>query len=570
MNKAYFELRAALPGQQIKFKTSDLEAIWFISGKQARRRLAKLQEQKLLSYHPGRGRGHLSVIDFTRNFQDEVTVTIQRALQLQDSGALLFIMQLDLPTSWLYPFHKAFEENFGFQPASGTTQILRQISSRPVTSLDPLSVSIYREAMLVKQIGDTLVNLEDGELVGNLAHHWQSNSDATTWTFYLRKGVKFHNDKQFTAHDVELTMQRVIHEYGSSFWQLENLQHIEVVDDYTIRFTFSQSEYLFARFLVDEKYTIVDYDIPFDPGHWVGTGPFMLKSNTPKVFSMVANENYFGFRALVDVVEYHVADLPKIADKIYNPNDFSDVEYQTIIKENKGAEFIIANMHRNTIIQDIHVREALYELIDATKLNGLHGRPASHYFAEDSVVAMKSVERAKEALKRSNYAGESLTVAVLALFIDAVTFGDAIKKAAKSIGININLIYYSFESEYYTDYLEKNADLVMLADIPVNDDALAYLEFVENPSLLVQRMLVSEQKKVLEKMLVEYKSLPTQMERRDVYLEIDNWLITNYYLIYTIHATVEAFVHPMLANVAKIYDYKNAWQVPIEELIREK
>ena len=41
----------------------------------------------------------------------------------------------------------------------------------------------------------------DGSLRGELAESWEASADAKTWTFNLRKGVTFHNGKEFDADD---------------------------------------------------------------------------------------------------------------------------------------------------------------------------------------------------------------------------------------------------------------------------------------------------------------------------------------------------------------------------------
>ena len=43
---------------------------------------------------------------------------------------------------------------------------------------------------------------------GGLAIRWENSPDYRRWTFYLRKGVKFHNGDDVTAEDVKFSLQR--------------------------------------------------------------------------------------------------------------------------------------------------------------------------------------------------------------------------------------------------------------------------------------------------------------------------------------------------------------------------
>jgi peptide/nickel transport system substrate-binding protein len=47
-----------------------------------------------------------------------------------------------------------------------------------------------------------------------LAENWQMSSDAKTWTFSLRRGVKFHNGDEVTAEDVKFSIERVLGPLG--------------------------------------------------------------------------------------------------------------------------------------------------------------------------------------------------------------------------------------------------------------------------------------------------------------------------------------------------------------------
>ena len=44
-----------------------------------------------------------------------------------------------------------------------------------------------------------------------LAESWERSDDGLTWTFHLRKDVRWHDGRPFTAHDVDFTFNRIIY-----------------------------------------------------------------------------------------------------------------------------------------------------------------------------------------------------------------------------------------------------------------------------------------------------------------------------------------------------------------------
>ena len=67
-----------------------------------------------------------------------------------------------------------------------------------------------------------------------LATSWETSADGLTWTFHLRKGVRFHDGEPFNAAAVKYSIDRTIKmKKGSSYiWPKET--KISVVDDYTV------------------------------------------------------------------------------------------------------------------------------------------------------------------------------------------------------------------------------------------------------------------------------------------------------------------------------------------------
>src|ERR671925_1812755 len=75
----------------------------------------------------------------------------------------------------------------------------------------------------------------------DLAERWESPDD-TTYIFYLRQGVKWHNKppvngRELVAEDVKLTFDRFLAEKGNPLrYMLEPVDRVEVVDRYTVQF----------------------------------------------------------------------------------------------------------------------------------------------------------------------------------------------------------------------------------------------------------------------------------------------------------------------------------------------
>lgn len=103
-----------------------------------------------------------------------------------------------------------------------------------VTSLDPHQGKETPAVEVTDQIFDTLtvVDAATGELQPQIAESWTQNSE-TSYTFNIRKGVKFHDGSEVKAEDVKFSLERAINSAAVSYI-VDFIDKVEVVDDYTV------------------------------------------------------------------------------------------------------------------------------------------------------------------------------------------------------------------------------------------------------------------------------------------------------------------------------------------------
>ncbi|MBI2908806.1 MAG: ABC transporter substrate-binding protein [Chloroflexi bacterium] len=157
-------------------------------------------------------------------------------------------------------------------------------------------------------------------VVGGLAESWQSSSDGLTWTFLLRKGVKFHDGSPMTSEDVKFTLDRmrepprgVASARASS---LAAVKDVDVVDQSTVRVTLKYPQAAFLGVLTAAEPSIYSASAAKagrDPRRDViGTGPFKLKRYNPGVsVELEKNKDYYvaGRPYLDGITFYLIRDI---------------------------------------------------------------------------------------------------------------------------------------------------------------------------------------------------------------------------------------------------------------------
>lgn len=134
-----------------------------------------------------------------------------------------------------------------------------------VATLDPAIGYDWQNWSMIKSLFDGLMDYVPGttDLRPGLAESYEISDDGMTFTFHLRKGVKFHNGREMTAEDVKYSLDRVTDPATQSpgagfFASIEGfdaamggagagLSGVAVLDPSTVRITLSRPDATFLH-----------------------------------------------------------------------------------------------------------------------------------------------------------------------------------------------------------------------------------------------------------------------------------------------------------------------------------
>ncbi|GAI32298.1 unnamed protein product, partial [marine sediment metagenome] len=124
----------------------------------------------------------------------------------------------------------------------------------PIT-LDPAMAREVRSARYIREIFSGLVTLDqDLQVVPDIAESWEVSPDGTTYTFYLRKGVRFHDGEEVRAGEFKYSLERACDPETKSptaetylgdivgvkemlDGKAEEISGVKVINDYTLQIT---------------------------------------------------------------------------------------------------------------------------------------------------------------------------------------------------------------------------------------------------------------------------------------------------------------------------------------------
>ncbi len=222
-------------------------------------------------------------------------------------------------------------------PAAGArARRLKAIIVPQPTSLLPHETISYVDGQLSDAIFNNLVYADHkGSLAPELAESWDVSADHRVYTFHLRRNVRFHDGRPFTAADVLFTLENLIEKTQARFVETRfieghedflarrspHVRGILIRDDHTVQVRLNAEFKFFLPFLAAEYTAILPAALAGKSEeefrwHPVGTGPFRLAARGNRaigdhqylVFSLEKFKGYFAPTGNTEAIDFYASN----------------------------------------------------------------------------------------------------------------------------------------------------------------------------------------------------------------------------------------------------------------------
>ena len=335
----YLELRAFFHRHPLRTRfpvtVEKLADIWHCTPRYVKQLVRKLNELGWIEWQAGRGRGHTSAIAFLLDADDILLAEVKGKVEQGDVKGGVELMERFGANEVKGRFMKWLSDGMGFSTKKVSDRLqdtLRFPVYRSIYTLDPGMVYYAFDSHLVGQLFNTLVEYDRTAraVVPCIAHFWESNQQATEWTFHLKKGVTFHHGRELRSQDVVFSLDRLRRnpDRFRSSWMYRDIELVEAVDQKTVRIVLREPNHLFLQFLADIHASIlpeemVRKDETAFAKNPVGTGPFQLVRHDAGVCVLEAFPLHFRGRPQLDRVE--VLMLPDMEPGSLREPDWNSV-----------------------------------------------------------------------------------------------------------------------------------------------------------------------------------------------------------------------------------------------------
>jgi peptide/nickel transport system substrate-binding protein len=343
---------------------------------------------------------------------------------------------------------------------------------------------------------ETLTKINsDGTVSPLLAESWEVSPDLRTYTFRLRKGVKFHNGEAFNAQTAKFSFQRAGAEKSTNKDKrtFATMDTVQAVDEHTLVVVNQEldPDFLFlmgqaTAIMVEPKSADTNATKP------VGTGPFELE-NWVKGSSVTLKKSAgyrnaaaikmrrASFRFISDPAAQVASLLAGDVDSFARvtprsvPQLKANPKFQVLVSGSRAKTILAINNARKPL-NDVRVRRAIAAAIDRKAViqgagDGYGAPIGSHYvpgafgYVDTTGINPYNPEKARALLKEAGITTPLELTLTLPPPPYARQGGEVIASMLQKVGINAKLQNVEWAQWLSGTYGSKNYDLTIVSHV---------------------------------------------------------------------------------------------------------
>ena len=386
-------------------------------------------------------------------------------------------------------------------PVKGGKLVVCQPGEPP--GLDPTAnTAAAIDRVVYANIYEGLIKVNsEGQFIPGLATQWTVSADGKTYTFYLRKGVKFHNGESFNANVAKWNLERAkaegtVNPHPEFF---RGIEKIETPDNATLIVSLKDVDALFIAHMAEgDAVMLPQKGYENAKSQPIGTGPFkFVEWVRGDRVEMVRFDGYWNpklpyldqvtFKFIGDasaqIAALKAGDID-VLGWISAPESAAELSRDKRFKVYAGAttgEVIMSTNNKAKPFDNKLVRQAMAHAIDRKTVVelvmfgygtpiGSHWSPTTPYYRDLTGKFNYDPQKAKELLKQAGYPdGFEATIKLPAIYSYSRRAGEVIADMLAAVGIKLKIEIAEWPYWLERIYKQREYQLTMIGHVEAWD-----------------------------------------------------------------------------------------------------